>query len=226
MTSKGILQTLSILYKEYSWAKCDLIYHTPWQLLLATILSSRTKDETVNRVTTKLFNIYPDIKDIANIDLRELEKLIYSSGFYKNKSIRIKNAAKIILKKHSGVIPNDMANLIKIPGIGRKTANVVLSEYFKKGYGIVVDTHVARISFRLGWTESINPLIIERDLLKTIPKTYWIDLSHKLIQHGRIVCTSQKPNCEKCVIKALCVYYKIIRKAKSLKANRQKIQKS
>ena len=200
-------QTVQKLFEYFPDAKCALIYNTPWQLLLATILSSQTKDENVNKVTPVLFKEYPTLKLIAEAKQADIEKIIYSTGMYHSKAKNIINASKFIIANFTGKVPAAIADLIKIPGVARKTANVVLTEYFKQDYGIVVDTHVIRIAHRLGWTKETDPLKIEFDLMEKIDKKYWRNLTNVLIAHGRTICIAKKPKCEICKINKFCKFY-------------------
>jgi endonuclease-3 len=174
-----------------------LHYYEPWQLLFATILSAQCTDEQVNRVTEKLFADYPTLEAFANADLGELEKAVYSTGCYKRKALHIKLAARQLIDIHGGVLPSDIGKLTKLSGVGRKTANVVLSHVFKTP-SVVVDTHVARVSARLGFTSQKDPVKIERDLMAALPTEHWIPFNQQIITHGRRVCTARSPKCEAC----------------------------
>ena len=208
----SINQTVQQLFEYYPDAKCALIYNTPWQLLLATILSAQTKDENVNRATEVLFKKYQTLNTIALANQSDIEKIIFSTGMYHSKAKNIINAAKFIIKNFKGEVPGSMNELIKIPGVARKTANVLLTEHFKKGYGIVVDTHVIRIAKRLGWTKEIDASKIEKDLMNKINKKYWINLTNVLIAHGRSLCDAKKPKCNICPVRNSCPFYKAISK--------------
>ena len=177
---------------------------TPIQTLVAVILSAQCTDARVNKVTKKLFKKYKTVHDFANADLEELEKEIHSTGFYKNKARNIKSASKKIIKDFKGKVPSTMENLIKLRGVARKTANVTLWKAHQKVEGIAVDTHVKRVSYRLGLTDHKNPNKIEQDLTKTYSKKDWPDVSYLIISHGRAICKSQIPNCSKCFLKDLC----------------------
>jgi endonuclease-3 len=207
MHKHTITKIVEILKEYYPRVKCALIHDTAWQLLVATMLSAQCKDETVNKVTAVLFKNYPDIQSFDQIELAELEKLIYSTGFYHNKAKNIKAAARFLLETNTGQVPNQMSELLKIPGVARKTANVVLSEWFGINEGIVVDTHVRRITQRLGMVLSDNPEIIERDLVQVIERSDWGLFSLLLIEHGRKICDAKKPHCEQCHLNKLCLYY-------------------
>jgi len=193
-----------ILREEYPAAKPALNYGNPLELLVATVLSAQCTDAQVNRVTEDLFKKYRTVEDYANADLRELEEDIYSTGFYKNKAKNIKASARLILERHNGRVPDTMGELVTLPGVGRKTANIVLSRGFGVIEGIAVDTHVKRLSGRLGFTNNSDPVKIEQDLMTLTPKNEFDSFSMTLILHGRKVCTARKPKCPDCVINNLC----------------------
>lgn len=199
-----IIDILKILKKQYPKAGTALKHKTPLELLIATILSAQCTDERVNIVTKKLFKKYKTVKDYANANLQEFEKDIYSTGFYRNKAKNIISACQLITEKHTGKIPNSFDELLKLPGVARKTANCVMANAFNIPSGVVVDTHVSRISQRLGLTKNTDPNKIERDLMIIIPKNEWIMFSHRLIWHGRRICNARKPKCEICNLKNLC----------------------
>jgi len=201
---KNVKEIIRILKKEYPDAKIALRFKDTWQLLVATILSAQCTDERVNKVTPLLFKKYKDISDYANAKLEEFENDIRSTGFYKNKAKNIIAAAKKVLSEFNGNVPNTMEGLTGLPGIGRKTANVILSSGFGIVEGIVVDTHVIRLSNRMGLTKSSNPDKIEQDLMKIIPKNDWAVFSHLLILHGRKICKARRPLCGECKINKLC----------------------
>ena len=183
---------------------CELDFKTPLQLLIATILSAQCTDKRVNMVTPALFARYRTAADYAKAKPAELEKAIQSTGFFRNKTKSIRAATAAIEKKHGGKVPQTMAELHALPGVGRKTANVVLGNAFHKNEGIVVDTHVVRLSQRLGLTTQQDPEKIERDLMKLIPQKQWTNWSHWLIWHGRRRCFARKPDCENCELFRLC----------------------
>ncbi len=172
-------------------------------MLVATILSAQCTDARVNLVTPPLFKKYRSAKDFAEVDIRELEKDIKSTGFYRNKARSIQGAARGILEKFQGKVPDTLDELIQLPGVGRKTANVVLGVIFGKAEGVVVDTHVTRLSYRLGLTRHKDAKKIEQDLIKIVPKKDWIDFSHLLILHGRAICKARRPLCEQCALNLL-----------------------
>ncbi|HKC63690.1 MAG TPA: endonuclease III [Pyrinomonadaceae bacterium] len=192
------------LKREYPDVRCSLNYSNPLELLIATILSAQCTDERVNKVTADLFRKYRRCEDYYNVEQTELEKDIHSTGFYRNKAKAIQAACRIIAEKHKGRVPESLDDLLALPGVARKTANVVLGNAFGITSGIVVDTHVARLSERLGLTEHTQPEKIERDLMELVPRKDWIDFSHLLVTHGRKVCNARKPLCEECVVEELC----------------------
>ena len=203
------MEILKRLKKEYPDVKgTALNYSNPLELLVATILSAQTTDERVNIVTARLFKKYKEAKDYANASLEELQNDIKSINFYRNKAKYIKEACKIIVEKYGGKVPDSMEELVKLLGVSRKTANVVLSNAFRKDEGIVVDTHVIRLSKRLGLTNEKNRDKIEQDLMKKYPKEAWFDIANLLIAHGRRVCKARNPDCDDCVLKDICPYYK------------------
>ncbi len=205
LNKKQINQLLTKLDEIYPQTKCALNYQEPWQLLFAVILSAQCTDVRVNIITKELFKKYPKIEDFCKITQEELENEIKSAGFYRNKAKAIKGSAEIIIKQFDGQLPNTMENLLKLPGVARKTANVTLGECFKIAEGIAVDTHVKRLAGRLGLSKEKTPEAIEKDLMKIIPQNKWIDISHMLITHGRNICSARKPKCEKCQIFDLCM---------------------
>jgi endonuclease-3 len=199
-----VKEIISVLKKEYPEAKIALDFKNPWQLLVATVLSAQCTDVRVNKVTPGLFKKYKDISDYADADIREFEEDIHSTGFYKNKARSIIGSAKKILVEFNGRVPDTMEGLTSLPGIGRKTANVILSSGFGIVAGIVVDTHVIRLSQRLGLTKNRDAVKIEQDLMEVVPKKEWGIFSHLLILHGRKVCIARWPNCSECKINKLC----------------------
>jgi len=199
-----MLEMIRLLKDEYPISRTALRYETPHQMLVATILSAQCTDVRVNMVTEELFRKYKGINEFAEADLQELEQDIRSTGFYRQKAKNIKNSSIAILKKFSGNVPDTMEELITLPGVGRKTANVVLSSAYNITEGIAVDTHVKRLSFRLGLTRYTDPDKIEQDLMKLAPKEEWSDLSYRLILHGRAVCSARKPEHGICMLQHLC----------------------
>lgn len=197
------------LKKNYPDAHCALVYENPFQLLLATILSAQCTDERVNLVTPYLFSKYPSPEAMASAVQNEVEEIIHSTGFYKNKAKSLIGAAQMLVDKYNSQIPQDLEKLTELPGVGRKTANVVLGNCFGLATGVVVDTHVGRLSQRLGWTKFASPLSIEQDLIKLFKPQEWVMLSHYLIFHGRLVCKARSPKCEECFLFDLCPKNKV-----------------
>lgn len=195
---------LPILKKTYPAAKCSLEHGNPLQLLVATILSAQCTDERVNIVTKDLFRKYRSAADYAKAAPEELEKDIQSTGFYRNKAKSIRGMAQSLLDQHGGRVPDTMKQLVDLAGVGRKTANVVLGNAFGKNVGVVVDTHVARLSERLGLTKQTDPVKIEQDLMQVVPQKDWTLFSHLLIFHGRKICQARKPKCPQCPLKDFC----------------------
>src|SRR6266498_980721 len=188
----------------YPKAKCSLDYTTPFELLIATILSAQSTDVRVNIVTKSLFRKYPGPAAFAAANQVEMERDIKQTGFFRNKAKAVIACSKAIVERHGGEVPRTMEELTALPGVGRKTANVVLGNAFKIAVGIVVDTHVARVSGRLGLTANSDPEKIEQDLMKLIPQKEWTVFSHRLIYHGRQVCVARKPRCSECLLNELC----------------------
>jgi endonuclease III len=199
-----ISQILDKIEKAYPNAQCALSHSNPLELLIATILSAQCTDERVNIVTKDLFQKYRTAKDYIGVPPEVLEKDIRSTGFYRNKAKNIQGACRVILDKFGGSVPDTMEELLLLPGVARKTASVVLGVAYRKAEGIVVDTHVHRISRRLDLTRSDTPENIERDLMQIIPKTKWISFSHEIIFHGRNACKARKPLCPQCPVESLC----------------------
>ncbi|PMP63411.1 MAG: endonuclease III [Caldimicrobium thiodismutans] len=201
---KEIIRRLKEAYPE---AKIALNFKNPLQLLVATILSAQCTDERVNKVTAELFEKYKTAKDFAEAPLEELANAIKSTGFYQQKAKYIKEACKIIVEKYGGEVPRSMDELLELPGVARKTANIVLSNAYGIVEGIPVDTHVSRLSQRLGLVKSKDPVKIERELMEIVPKEEWFSFPYLLQAHGRAICTARKPKCEECFLKDLCDYY-------------------
>ena len=204
-----VAQLVEIFPEVYPGAHCELDYKNPLQLLIATILSAQCTDKRVNMVTPALFKKYPKAIDYAKAAPPELENAIKSTGFFRNKTKSIRAATSTIARKFGGRVPETMDELRELPGVGRKTANVVLGNAFGKNEGIVVDTHVSRLSQRLGLTKHKDPEKIERDLMKLVPREHWTNWSHWLIWHGRRRCFARKPDCSQCEIFRLCPSGKI-----------------
>ncbi len=207
-----IKKVLEILKAEYPRAHIALEYNDPFQLLVAVILSAQCTDERVNQVTPVLFSRFPNIKSIAEADINELEELIRSTGFFRNKAKNIQNSARMILEKFGGQIPKTMEEILELPGVARKTANIVLYNAYGVVAGIPVDTHVKRLSNRLGLSKEKDPVKIEKDLMKVIPKEDWGIISYVLINHGRKICKARKPLCDECPVKELCPYFQAHKK--------------
>jgi endonuclease-3 len=199
-----LLKIIELLEKEYPKTKIALHYSSPLEILVATILSAQCTDKRVNLVTPLLFKKYKTAKDYANADLAELEQDIRSTGFYRNKAKNIKNAGRMIVERFDSQVPQTMDEIIKLPGVARKTANIVLSNAYDIIVGIAVDTHVRRLSKRLGLTENMNPDKIEKDLMKIVPKSHWKSITNLLISHGRAVCDARKPKCGICCLNKIC----------------------
>ena len=198
------LEILVILKRLYPDATCSLTYETPVQLLVATILSAQCTDERVNKVTPELFAKFPDASALATADREELETLIRSTGFYRNKAKNIQGACQKIVEEFDSNVPKQMEKLLTLPGVARKTANVVLAHGFGINEGVTVDTHVKRLSQRLGLTEESDPIKIERDLMQLLPQIDWENFSIRIIYHGRAICNARKPKCNDCQLAHLC----------------------
>lgn len=192
------------LNAEYPDAKCALDHRNPYELIVATILSAQCTDARVNMVTPALFERYPDPRTLAAAKPEDLEGMIKSTGFFRNKTKSLLGMSGRLVEKHGGEVPRSMEELVKLPGVGRKTANVVLGNAFGIDEGVVVDTHVSRLSNRLGLSRESDPVKIEQDLIRLYPRDRWTMLSHLLISHGREVCDAQRPECERCVVNHLC----------------------
>ena len=197
----AILDELDRLYPD---AHCELHFRNPFELLISVILSAQCTDDRVNLITPTLFERFPDAKALAESDQEEVEKIIFSTGFYRNKAKNIRAAAKKLCEKFGGAVPQTMVELLTLPGVARKTANVVMGTAFGIPSGVVVDTHISRLSQRLGMTGEDEPEKIERDLQKLWPQERWIMSGHRLIWHGRRVCFARKPSCATCTLRPLC----------------------
>ncbi len=197
-------QVLDLLAKTYPDARVALTYKNPWELLVAVILSAQCTDVTVNKVTARLFQKYKTLDDYVNADTREFEQDIKSTGFYHNKAKHVLAAAKIVKEKFGGNVPRTMEDITTLPGVARKTANVVLGNAYGVVEGIAADTHVLRLSQRLGLAQGTDPVKIEKQLMELVPRQDWFKLTYLLIDHGRAVCKAQNPNCAACVLNALC----------------------
>ncbi|MEZ0393069.1 MAG: endonuclease III [Pseudobdellovibrionaceae bacterium] len=195
---------MALLQRYYPDAHCELNFETPFQLLIATILSAQCTDERVNKVTPHLFARFPSAFEMAKAQPEAMEEIIRSTGFFKNKARNIKKCCEVLVEKFKGEVPQQLEDLTELSGVGRKTANVVLGNAYGITSGIVVDTHVTRLSNRLGWTRTENAVIIEQDLQKIIPHEHWVQFSHWLITHGRRVCKARKPACDTCFLFEQC----------------------
>ena len=200
---KRLVHVVSHLKEEYPDSKCSLHYKTSFQLLVATILSAQCTDDRVNKVTRKLFAEYAEPEDYAKLPLEVIKKAIYSTGFYNNKAKSIKGLVIMLMDDFNGIVPDNIDDLVKLPGVGRKTANVVLGNIFNIP-GIVVDTHVIRIMNLLSFSKSKNAVIIEKELEKIISMNDWVLFTHLIIDHGRAICIANRPNCPECSINNLC----------------------
>lgn len=198
---QAIIEELRRLYPE---ARCSLNFSNPLELLVATQLSAQCTDERVNMVTKDLFRKYRTVEDYANASQEELEQDIRSTGFYRNKAKNIRAACQCIISDYGGEVPRTMPELLSLPGVARKTANVVSGNAFGVVEGFVVDTHIGRLARRLGWTTNEDPVKVEQDLMRLIPQEDWLDLSHLLIFHGRAICVARRPLCEECTLAYLC----------------------
>ena len=204
MNKKVAIEVIKKLKEYYPEATCSLAFKTPFQMAIAVILSAQCTDERVNKITPSLFEKYGTPQAICNMEINDLEKIIYPCGFYKNKAKNIKAMAKEILEKYNGQMPNTMEQLMSLPGVGRKSANVIMLEAFNKPEGIAIDTHAKRIAKRVGFSKETTPEKIEKDILKLIPKEYYKDVNHLLVWHGRKICEARKPKCNECPIKEVC----------------------
>lgn len=207
MKKQDIIKIIEILKTTYPDATCSLDFKTPFELGISVMLSAQCTDERVNKITPLLFEKYKKPEDYINSTLEDIEEIIKPCGFYKNKAKSVYGYAKIIVEEYCGKMPETMEELVKLPGIGRKSANVIMLEAFNNPQGIAVDTHAKRIANRIGLSKEKEPLKIEQDLIKIIPKEYFKDVNHLLVWHGRNICNSRKPECDKCPINKQCQYY-------------------
>jgi endonuclease-3 len=201
---KHAAEIVRLLRREYPDAKCSLSFTTPLELLVATVLSAQCTDERVNLVTKDLFRKYRTAADYARAAIAALEKDIQSTGFFRNKAKSIQNCCRLLAEQYGGQVPQCLEQLVELPGIGRKTANVILGTAFGIASGVVVDTHVSRLSGRMGLSQQKDPAKIEADLMAVLPEKEWVAFSHRMIQHGRKVCMARKPNCEACALSVVC----------------------
>lgn len=204
---KDIIKIIELLKENYPDATCSLDFTTPFEMMIAVMLSAQCTDERVNKTTPALFSKYNTPEKMANIDIKELEEIIHPCGFYKNKAKNIKACSQMLLDKFDGIVPDNMEDLQSLPGVGRKSANVIMLEAFHNPQGIAVDTHAKRISNKIGLSKQSEPEKIEKDLLKQIPKEYYYDVNHLLVWHGRKTCDARKPKCEECFLKKYCNEY-------------------
>ena len=208
MNKKDAVKIVEILKQTYPDATCSLDFETPFQAVVAVILSAQCTDERVNKTTPALFERCKTVEDFANIDIKELEDFIHPCGFFKNKAKNIKLCATQVLEKFNGQVPNNMEDLMSLAGVGRKTANVVLLEVFGMAEGVAVDTHAKRISNLIGLSNEKEPEKIEQDLIRIFPKEYLKDINHLFVWHGRNTCIARNPKCDVCTIKEYCKHYK------------------
>ena len=208
-TAKLLLEEID---NKFESIKSELKFENSWQMMVAVILSAQSTDKIVNKITSKLFDKYPRVSDYVDLSIEELQKLIYSSGFYKSKANNIKKSAEIICEDYDCTVPDTMDELLELPGIGRKSANVILHNYFNKNKGIVVDTHVKRVSQRLNFTNHKSPKKIERDLMAIFDKKDWPAVSNGVVLFGRYICKARNPECERCNLKKKCTYFKKLQK--------------
>ena len=206
MKKSTAVEIIETLKKTYPEAKCSLNYSSPFELLIAVMLSAQCTDERVNKVTPNLFKVCNTPESVLKTDLKKIERIIQSCGFYKNKAKNIKATSKILVEQFHSNVPNTIEELTSLPGVGRKTANVVMLEAFNNPQGVAVDTHVKRITNRIGLSKNNDPEKIEKDILKIFPKKYYTDINHTFIYHGRNTCTARNPNCNSCTIKSICKY--------------------
>ena len=198
------IEIFARLKRAYPDAHCELDHETPLELLMATILSAQCTDKRVNMVTPLLFETYPTAQSLADAQQEKLEDLIRSTGFFRNKTKSLIALGKALVARHNGEVPDSMAALVELPGVGRKTANVILGNAFRKNEGVVVDTHVGRLSLRLGLTRQNDPVKVEQELMPLFPRDEWAMLAHVLIFHGRRICDARAPKCEICVLSEIC----------------------
>ena len=204
------IKIIEKLKETYPDATCSLDFDTPFQMMIAVMLSAQCTDERVNKTTPELFKKYGTATQMAQAHIEEIEKIIHPCGFYRNKAKNAIASAKVVLEKFDGEVPRTIDELISIPGVGRKSANVIMLEAFNSPVGIAVDTHAKRVSNRMGFSGSTDPEKIEKDLLKTFPEKYLYDVNHLFVWHGRNYCDSRKPNCQSCPVNQYCEFYKKI----------------
>ena len=207
-SKKDAIEIIKILKQYYPDATCSLDFKNPFEMLISVMLSAQCTDERVNKTTPELFKKYPTPEKMAKADIKDIEKIIHPCGFYKNKSKNIKACSQKLIEKFNGVVPENMEELQSLPGVGRKSANVIMLEAFHNPQGIAVDTHAKRISNKIGFSNNQEPEKIEQDLLKQIPKEYYYDVNHLLVWHGRNICNARNPKCTECPVNKYCNYFK------------------
>ena len=212
-TKKQAVEIIKILKEYYPDAICSLDFKSPFEITIAVMLAAQCTDERVNKTTPALFNKFGTPEKMANADIKEIEEIIHPCGFYKNKAKNAKLCSQKIVKEFNGIVPENMKDLQSLPGIGRKSANVIMLEAFHNPQGIAVDTHAKRISNRIGFSKEQEPEKIEQDLLKIIPKEYYYDVNHLLVWHGRKICDSRNPKCIECPVNKFCDEYKKLKSA-------------
>ena len=210
-SKKDAIKVIEILKEFYPDATCSLDFETPFQMVIAVMLSAQCTDERVNKTTPGLFAKYGTPELMAEADIKDLEKIVHPCGFYKNKAKNMKACSQKLLEDFNGIVPDNMEDLQSLPGVGRKSANVVMLEAFHNPQGVAVDTHAKRISNRIGFSKQTDPEKIEQDLLKLFPKEYYYDVNHLLVWHGRAICDARKPKCEECPVREYCNEYKKIK---------------
>lgn len=206
-TKKEASEIIKILKNFYPEAKCSLDFKTPFQIVIAVMLSAQCTDERVNKTTPELFKKYGTPEKMASMDIKILEEIIHPCGFYKNKAKNALACSQKLVKEYNSIVPDNMEDLIKLPGVGRKSANVIMLEAFNNPQGIAVDTHAKRISNRIGFSSESTPEKIEKDLLKQFKKSDWYDVNHLFVWHGRQICTARNPKCSECPIQKYCKQY-------------------
>ena len=206
-TKKEASEIIKILKNFYPEAKCSLDFKTPFQIVIAVMLSAQCTDERVNKITPELFKKYGTPEKMASMDIKILEEIIHPCGFYKNKAKNALACSQKLVKEYNSIVPDNMEDLIKLPGVGRKSANVIMLEAFNNPQGIAVDTHARRISNRIGFSSETTPEKIEKDLLKQFKKSDWYDVNHLFVWHGRQICTARNPKCSECPIQKYCKQY-------------------
>lgn len=207
-SKKDSREILDLMRTSYPDATCSLDFKSPFQIVIAVMLSAQCTDARVNETTPKLFKDYGTPEKMAKMDIKKLEEIIHPCGFYKNKAKNALACSKMLVEKYNGIVPNNMEELIKLPGIGRKSANVIMLEAFSDAQGIAVDTHCKRISNKIGFSKESDPSKIEQDLLKSFDKKDWVDVNHLFVWHGRYTCVARNPKCDKCSVKSYCNEYK------------------